>query len=106
MQDVTTPAALAAALSAHPLLLVFYSAPGCGVCDALAPKVDAVLSAEGVPGVKVDTTELVEDAGQRLIFTVPTLLIFVEGREVSRLSRHISIHQLSRALGRARPLLG
>lgn len=106
MQEVTTSAALRAALSAHPLLVVFFSAPGCGVCTALAPKVDAVLEAHGIAGCKVDTTQLVEEAGQRLIFSIPTLLVFVEGREVSRLSRHMSVQQVSRAITQARQLLG
>jgi hypothetical protein len=39
-------------------------------------------------------------AGQYRVFTIPTLLIYFEGKEQLRYSRNISIHQLEESLSR------
>lgn len=85
--------------SGDPLLL-YFSGQRCTVCHALKPKLEAALS-EYFPqlqALEVDAEKQLDIAGQFLVFTVPTTLVFAGGREYFRFGRNMSIvdfvHQL------------
>ncbi len=82
------------------LFLAYYSTPECRVCKSLRPKVEAVLESHEVPGVYVDVSKLTQEAGQRLIFSVPTMILFLDGREVQRFGRNISLYDLDALISR------
>jgi len=101
-----TPAELDKVLAKHALTLVYFSTPTCGVCRVLRPKVEALI--EEVPPwyfQYVNTEDAAEIAGQHLIFTVPTILLMAEGKEVSRLSRHFGLHDLEQPIRRYAELI-
>lgn len=78
--------------------ILYFSSPGCNVCHALLPKVLKVAQEYGIPVGQINTQEFREGAGQLLIFTVPTLLVMCEGREVLRESRFIDLQNTARIL--------
>ena len=84
------------------VLLAYFSTPECRVCKTLRPMVTKVIGEHEVPGVYVDTTTWTGVAGQMLVFAVPTMVIFVKGREVARLGRHLSMQELNQQLDRAK----
>jgi thioredoxin-like negative regulator of GroEL len=85
-----------------PALAAWFSGPDCRVCHDLAPKVAALL-ADKFPliqriAIPCDAFPAVA-AGQQ-VFTIPTLLLFFDGRETLRLSRNLSLRDLSDRLER------
>ena len=83
-------------------VLLYFSSDSCSVCKVLKPKV-AELLREHFPHMKVRyvNTELSPlISGQYRVFTIPSILIFFEGKEQSRFSRNISLHQLEESLSR------
>ena len=73
------------AQSALPVV-VDYWAPWCGPCRMVAPELEKVAARQGgkLLVVKVNTDEL-SDLGQRFnIRSIPTIAVFVNGREVAR----------------------
>ena len=83
-------------------VLAYFSTPQCHVCKVLRPKVEALL-AERFPQVRfeyVDTTAHPAEAAQRLIFAVPTLVLFFGGQEAGRLSRNLGLGQLAEFIER------
>ena len=83
-------------------LLLYFSSDTCSVCKVLKPKV-ADLLGEQFPLMAsryVDTEKSPVIAGQFRVFTIPTILIFFEGKEQVRYSRNISMHQLEEAISR------
>ena len=83
-------------------LLLYFSSDSCSVCKVLKPKV-AELLGEQFPLMLsryVDTEKSPVIAGQFRVFTIPTILIFFEGKEQVRFSRNISMHQLEDAISR------
>lgn len=89
---------------AVPLLLYFAAEP-CTVCHAMLPKLQKVLlemddAEEGKDYhlFVIESEKHPEICGQLLVFTVPTLLIFWEGREVLRESRFMDPNQITRIL--------
>ena len=82
-----------------PLLIAYFSYVGCQVCKVLKPKVQELLKYfTEFEFLYIDTDEHPVLKGQYLVFTVPTIIIFQEGRELKRFSRHISLFILEEYL--------
>jgi len=82
--------------------LIYFSHEKCNVCKVLKPKVQNLLQ-EDYPNIKMfyaDTELYPKVAAQNSIFTVPTILIFFDGKEFLRKSRNIGIAELSKAIDR------
>jgi len=83
------------------IVLGYFSFQECSVCKVLKPKVKKLL--QDYPKVKflyVDIHQHPEISGQLLVFAVPTIIIFYQGKEATRFSRHFSIQDLETALNR------
>lgn len=81
------------------LCVAYFTGADCSVCHAIEPKLDGLmLEFEDWKVVKVSTETSREVAGQSLVMAVPTLLFFVDGREVDRLSRSFSVAQIRERL--------
>lgn len=83
-------------------LLIYFSTESCSVCKILKPKVSDLLS-EHFPKMAacyVDTDKSPVLSGQHRIFTIPSILIFFQGKEHARLSRNIALHQLEDIIGK------
>lgn len=95
------PVELTALLDEHPLTLLYFSTPTCGVCKVLRPQVETLLKEEPPWHFQyMNTEESMEIAGQHLIFAVPTLVLMADGREVARLSRHFGMNELEQPVRR------
>ncbi len=94
------------AITSAPIVIGYFSYPSCNVCKVLRPKVEALSAQyEEVDFIYVDTHEAPQLAGQYTIFTVPTIVIFVEGRESLRLSRNFSVGEVEAFLQRMTGLM-
>src|SRR5690606_4027415 len=77
-------------IAENPLSFIYISTTNCGVCTALLPKVKEMLAQ--FPEIKlgyVNADHLQEIAGKFSVFTVPVLLLFVDGREAIREARYV-----------------
>ena len=83
-------------------VLVYFSTPSCNVCKVLRPKLMDLME-EYYPEiirVYIDTTKQPEISGQFRVFTVPTVLVFLDGSEFTRKSRNFSPMELIREIQR------
>lgn len=79
------------------LLLII--ADYCGVCDSVRDQTEKMLSEyPDIDGAFVPIAELPEVAGEFMVFSAPTILIFSQGREIARESRFIDFLKLEKAL--------
>jgi len=77
-------------------------APGCGVCHALRPKLQAWLE-EAYPDLNLTVIDISQDresAARHTVFTTPVLIIEVDGREYERFVRAFSIREVDEKLDR------
>lgn len=76
--------------------LFYFSHENCNVCKVLKPKVAEMIQANfpetGLFYIDINKSPVF--AGQLRIFSVPTLLVFFDGKEYFRQSRNIGIEQL------------
>ncbi|WP_457744926.1 thioredoxin family protein [Sulfurimonas sp.] len=83
-------------------VMVYFSAPTCNVCHALKPKLLAALEANFkefvVESIDISTEE--EIAPHFGVFAIPTVLIYLDGKEFLRKSRHMSVDEVIREIRR------
>lgn len=85
-----------------PAILAYFSTPSCNVCQALKPKLEQLL-AKAFPKIQaiyVDCATYPEIAASFGVFSVPTLVVFFEGREWLRKGRSFSLTELRTGLER------
>ena len=83
-------------------VLLYFSGEHCNVCHALRPKFREVFDKE-FPQLKqiyLDAEEYREIALQYEVLSLPTMLVFLDGREFVREGRSVSLHQLTEQLKR------
>jgi len=76
-------------------ILLYFSGENCGVCKALMPKISTSFKNNfpKIQQVIVNTSEHPKISAHLNIFTVPSVLVFFDGKECKRESRHISVEQ-------------
>ncbi len=90
----------------HSIVVGYFSTQSCNVCKVLRPQVKQICEQiEDVHFEYVDVDQAPEIRGQFLVFSVPTIIIFVEGREFKRLNRYLSLQTFEEELRRFAELL-
>lgn len=79
-------------------VILYFSSKDCNVCQAIFPKLMNLVNDYSIRVIKVDINTHLEIAGQLSVFTVPTILMMYEGREVLRESRFIDLQKVKRML--------
>ena len=107
MEGIFHMEALQAAINSEKGLLLYFSSDSCSVCKVLKPKVSELLNKKfpQMRSLYVDIEKSPVIAGQFRVFTMPTILIFFDGKEQQRYSRNISMHQLEASIDRPYQLL-
>ncbi|GFR35425.1 thioredoxin family protein [Thermobrachium celere] len=72
--------------------ILYFSSNTCNVCHALYPKIEeVVLNYPNIKLAEVEITDVPESAGEYSIFSFPTILVFIDGKEIARKSRIVII---------------
>ncbi len=82
-------------LERHPIVVGYFSTESCNVCKVLRPQVRQMVEEMGGAHFEyIDTEKSPMLRGQYLVFSVPTIIVFVEGRETKRFNRYLSLQEL------------
>jgi thioredoxin-like negative regulator of GroEL len=77
------------------LLIAYFSQPECNICKTLRPKIEVLVADYTTIDFQYIDTQICSILrGQYLIFTVPTIILFYQGREVKRWSRYLSVEEV------------
>lgn len=80
-------------IASYPLTLVYISRTGCSVCHALLPQVAELM--KKFPEINlghVNSAEVEEVAERFTVFSVPAMLLFIEGKEYLREARIVHMN--------------
>lgn len=86
----------------HPAVMLYFSAPTCNVCHALKPKLLEAFDTnfDAFEIISIDISETPQIAAHYSVFAIPTLIVFMDGREFLRKSRHMSVADVVEAVRR------
>lgn len=82
----------------NPIHILYFTTPTCNVCKSIFPQLESLIEDYPFPILKIDASNLENFAGQHIVFSVPTILIIHEGKEVLRESRFIDFSKIERIL--------
>ena len=89
------------AIADNRLCLFYIKAPDCGVCNVMLNKVEKV--ADGFSSLCSFYTDIVEEpliASHFLVYSGPTVLLLMDGKEVYRSSQFIDMEELEQIINR------
>jgi thiol-disulfide isomerase/thioredoxin len=88
-------------------LLLYFTGEGCRVCHSLKPKIDALFR-EKFPEIErifLDAHKQREISAYFGVFSVPTILVFLDGKEFMREGRATSLTLIEKRLSRPYQIL-
>ena len=83
-------------------VLLYFSGENCNVCHALRPKFKETFD-ENFPLIRqiyLDAHENPDISAHYQVFSVPTMIVFLDGREFVREGRNVSMHRMIEQLKR------
>lgn len=83
-------------------VLLYFSGENCNVCHALRPKFKEVFDKEfpQLQQIYLDAHDNPGISANYTVFSVPTMIIFMDGKEFVREGRTVSLYQLTEKLKR------
>ena len=83
-------------------VLLYFSGENCNVCHVLRPKFKEMFDEEfsQIKQIYLDAHENPEISAHFQVFSVPTMIVFLDGREFIREGRTVSLHQMREKLNR------
>lgn len=82
-------------------VLGYFTSTTCNVCKDLLPKIEEMLKKfPEIEGIKGEADVDKKIVGEFSIFTVPTVVLFIEGSEIFRYSRNLSVSEVSKKIER------
>ena len=101
MKHLTDIKDIEQALADNRLCLFFIKAPDCGVCNVVYDKVNLLVGRHPeIFSFYTDIREVPLIAGRFLVFSGPTVLLLMEGREIYRGSQFINMEELEQQINR------
>ena len=82
-------------------VLGYFTTTSCSVCKDLLPKVENMLQKfPPIVGLKGEADVEKRIAGEFSVFSVPTIILFIEGKETLRYARNVWIEELTEKIER------
>lgn len=100
-QELTNLHEIERFIDQNELSFIYISKPNCSVCHSLLPQVRRLL--KNYPSIRlgnVNADTVKEVAGKWNIFTVPVLLLFLNGKEILREARIVHLDLLDQKLNK------
>lgn len=100
MKTIYSLQELEAALKNKEIAVVYFSNDSCNVCKILKPKISEIISLKypNTDLIYIDTEKSPLISGQYRVFTIPTIDIYVQGKEHVRFSRNVSLFDFEKAI--------
>lgn len=106
MEIVNSAEDLKKTIDSNKMVLVYFANNECNVCVNMKPKIEKLLqNYPKIRGIYVDIKKLLYISSNYMIFSIPALLIYVEGKKTIRQARHISIKDIDEKISRLYNLL-
>ena len=87
------------------LCLFYIKAPDCGVCNVMLDKVERLADSHtSLCSFYTDIREEPLIAGRFLVYSGPTVLLLLEGREIYRVSQFINLEELKQTINKYQEL--
>ena len=106
VNNLYTMESIESLIKENEIVLIYFGNKTCGVCNVLKPKVEKILNNfPKIKSIEIDIEKHLEISSQFNIFTIPAILVFIEGKEIIREARYLSVEDLENKINRYYQLL-
>ena len=105
MEHLTSIKNIEQTLKDNRMCLFYIKAPDCGVCNVMLDKVERL--ADSYTSLCSFYTDIREEpliAGRFLVYSGPTVLLLMEGKEIYRASQFINLEELEQTINKYQKL--
>lgn len=85
-------------INSHRVILIDFFADWCGPCKMMNPILEEISKEKGLWVGKLNVDENLEKTEEYSVQTIPTMVLFVDGKPVNRISGAIPKHKLLKEL--------
>ncbi|GEL08812.1 thioredoxin family protein [Salisediminibacterium halotolerans] len=86
-------------ISDNDVAVLLVKTNGCSVCDAVEQQLeDGAVEDPEVPAARIKLEDVPEFSGEYLVFSAPTVLLFIEGKEYWRGSRFVRFDEMNQMI--------
>ncbi|HOA20309.1 MAG TPA: thioredoxin family protein [Sedimentibacter sp.] len=101
MEIITSYEKLQELIEKNDMVLVYFGIDDCGVCKSMKPKVENMIKRyPNIHAVIVKADKSPSISARFNVFTVPVILLYIEGKETIREVRIISLDNLEQKITR------
>ena len=101
MEIITSYEKLKELIDNHDMLMIYFGSEACGVCKAMMPKVENMIKEyPDIKAVRVEADKSLNISVSFNVFTVPVILLYIQGKETIREVRIISLDNLEQKVAR------
>ncbi|QOG13008.1 thioredoxin family protein [Arcobacter sp. FWKO B] len=88
-------------------VMIYFEGTNCSVCSVLKPKIDTMFKENfsKIERIYIKADEEPQLSADFVVFSVPTVLVYLDGKEFMRYSRNISLVQMENDLKRLYEML-
>ena len=105
MKHLTSIQDIDQTLAENHLCLFYIKAPDCGVCNVMLDKVERLANSyTSLCSFYTDIREEPLIAGRFLVYSGPTVLLLMEGKEIYRASQFINMEELKQTINKYQEL--
>lgn len=106
MINITNVEEVESIIKDNEMVLTYFTTTDCNLCKDLFPKIEKMLEEyPNIVGVRGEVDKNMALVGGFSVYTVPTIILYVQGKETIRRSRQIGIGEFSEATNRYYQLL-
>lgn len=101
MENINTKVELDNIIENNDMVLVYFGSDNCNVCLSLRPKTKELLKKyPSIKTVMINIDNHLELSSHYGIFTIPVIILFIQGKETIREARIISLDKLDEKISR------
>lgn len=101
MEVITSYENLTHLIENNDMLMIYFGSETCGVCKTMLPKVENMIKRyPNIKAVKVEADKNLKISAMFNVFTVPVILLYIQGKETIREVRIISLDNLEQKIAR------
>jgi thioredoxin-like negative regulator of GroEL len=101
MNNLYTKDMIEELIDKNEMVLLYFGSDTCSVCVSMKPKVREILKYyPNIKSAEIDTEKQLELAAHFNAFTIPVILLFIEGKEIIREARHVSMEDINNKISR------
>ncbi|SMP44179.1 thioredoxin family protein [Anoxynatronum buryatiense] len=101
LTEIHTMESLETVLQTEKRVLLYIGDADCAVCRSTKPRIQTMMKSYPLwAGVEASAQKTPDIAGQYLVFSIPAVLMFVEGKEIFRSARFLDFQQIQQVFQR------